>query len=105
MLLAAYLPILMLYCVWLPLTCLGRLEHLQRDVRERGFELIDRSSSGGGQVLALQEDSSDLWMYEFSDDSTGCVDSTEGEKEDSADAADSNRQKQGIASSGDIVEV
>ena len=33
----------MLYCIWLPLTCLGRLEHIEAE--RNFFELVNRGSA------------------------------------------------------------
>ena len=56
-LLFAYAPILVLYCIWLPLTCLGRLEHIEAE--RHFFELVSRGSNPDGVASYISDAFSD----------------------------------------------
>ena len=55
----AYVPIVTLYCIWLPLTCLGRLEHIE--AQREFFALVNHGSSPD-RVSSFLSDSFDVVM-------------------------------------------
>ena len=64
----AYIPIMVLYCIWLPLTCLGRLEHIEAE--REFFALVNRGSSPD-RVSSFLSDSFDIAISDDESDGEG----------------------------------
>ena len=103
-LVAAYIPIMVLYCIWLPLTCLGRLEHIEE---EREFFALINHGSSPDRVSSFLSDSFDATI---SDDENECEEGKEHNrgKSPSASGACTSMEGQGghrvINFSLDVVE-
>ena len=89
----AYIPIMVLYCIWLPLTCLGRLEHIEAE--REFFALVNRGASPD-RFSSFLSDSFDIAL---SDD-----DSDAGEKEERDDSEGKEKLKQNELTGGTIGE-
>ena len=84
---------MVLYCIWLPLTCLGRLEHIEA---EREFFALVNHGSSPDRVSSFLSDSFDIAL---SDD-----DSDAGEKEERDDSEGKEKLKQNELTDGTIGE-